>query len=170
MEKFEKALLYRGFNMHESGDSQIVIDNQVVKGVWVVGYLQPMAGLAFITPYNLKATYKPDACTLLSPAVPVVKETVSVATGLYDDFDLPKLIFQDDLVEYNDGVHIFKGRVVFACGAFGIGCDDNIPLDYSDSCRNDNFISFWELMSQQDVIENTVDYVTVIGNVWEGEK
>lgn len=171
MKKLERALLYKGFHMHKRGDKYIVVDGERVSGFWVIGYLNLTSGLAFITPYNLDATYNPEASTLLSPSVPVVKDTVCMFTGLEDCQEKSKLICQDDIVEYNDGIHYFKGKVVYACGAFGIGTDDTIPLDYSDSCRNDNFISFWELMEHQEVVEdNVVDYVTVICNVWEVEE
>ena len=37
MEKFENALLYRGFHCNDNGDKIIVIDGMKLKGYWVIG-------------------------------------------------------------------------------------------------------------------------------------
>jgi hypothetical protein len=168
MEKFEKALLYRGFHCNSNGDKTIIVGDRTLKGSWIVGYLQLTKTMAFITPYKVDVTYAESHSTLMSPAVPVVMDTVSMATGVYDDFDLPQLIFQDDIVEYNDGINIFTGKVCFEAGAFGIGCNDTIPIDSS----SDNFISFYEMIINQEVVDDCmiVNNVKVIGNIWEENK
>ena len=103
----------------------------------------------------------------MSPAVAVVKDTVCICTGVYDDNDdgTPALIFQNDIVVYNDGFHYFKGRVCFEGGAFGIGCESTIPIE----SRSDNFVSFHEMIFNQEVWDdfNQVQNVTVLGNMWE---
>ena len=56
-----------------------------------------------------------------------------------------KIVFKMD-PDYkgpNDSIRI-RGTVVFECGALGIGTNDNIPYKLH-ACRNDNFVSFWEL-------------------------
>lgn len=45
---------------------------------------------------------------------------------------------------YDEEVSTFNGKVVFECGAFGIGTDEDIP-DFISACNNDNFVSFWEI-------------------------
>lgn len=167
MKDFKNTLLYRGFHCHENGDKFITIDDMKVKGSWIVGYLHLTNGLAFITPYNLKVTFLPENATLLSPAVAVIKDTVSMATGVYDDFDLPQLIFQNDIVRYDDGNVSFEGRVVFELGSFGIATDDNIPI----KSISDNFVSFCEMIVNQEYVDDyhSVEYVTVIGKIWREE-
>lgn len=165
MEKFENALLYRGFHGNESGDKTIVINGIEVKGFWVIGYLHLTKGMGFITPYNLNVTYAPEHSTLLSPSVPVYKDTICMCTSVYDDSDKPVLIFQNDIVTFNDGSHHFKGRVCFEGGAFGIACENTIPID----SLSDNFISFYEMIFNQEVWDdfNQVQYLKVDGNMWE---
>lgn len=165
MEKFENALLYRGFHGNEDGSETIVIDGIKIKGFWVIGYLHLTKGMAFITPYNLNVTYVPAHSTLMSPAIAVYQDTVCMCTSVYDDQDKPVLIFQNDIVVYNDGVHYFEGRVCFEGGAFGIACDDTIPIE----SKSDNFISFYEMIFNQEVWDsfNQVQSVTVKRNMWE---
>lgn len=167
MEKFKNSLLYRGFHCNDNGDKTIVVDGMKLQGYWVIGYLHMTNGLAFITPYTLKVTYVPKHSTLMSPAVAVIKDTVCICTGVYDDNDdgTPALIFQNDIVVYNDGFHYFKGRVCFEGGAFGIGCESTIPIE----SHSDNFISFYEMIFNQEVWDdfNQVQNVTVLGNMWE---
>lgn len=164
MENFKNALLYRGFHCHDKGDINIVVDNVKMKGSWVVGYLHLTNGLAFITPHDLKVTFLPEHSTLLSPAVAVIKETVCMATGVYDDFDLPQLIFQNDIVRYDDGNISFEGRVVFELGSFGIASDDIIPID----SISDNFVSFCEMIVRQECVDDyySVQNLKIIGKVW----
>lgn len=165
MEKFKNALLYRGFHCDDNGDKTIVVGDRTLKGSWVIGYLQLTKSMAFITPYNANVAYAIAEETLMSPAVKVEQDTISMTAGVYDDFDLPQLIFQGDIVEYNDGINYFTGKVHFEAGAFGIATDDNIPIESS----SDNFISFYEMIIKQEYIDEymIVDYVKIIGNIWE---
>ncbi len=166
MEKFRNALLYRGFHCTDDGDKTIVVGDRTLKGNWVIGYLQLTKSMAFITPYKSAVSYAIAESTLMSPALKVEMDTVGMTAGVYDDFDLPQLIFQGDIVEYNDGINYFTGTVCFEAGAFGIGTSDNIPIESS----SDNFISFYELIMKQEYVDEymVVDYVKIIGNQWEG--
>lgn len=103
----------------------------------------------------------------------VIPETVGQCTGLTDKND--KLIFEGDIVKIVD---FQVGIVTNECGAFGVGVNKSIDWDYLDSeiaeitgcnnmpyfCKNDNFISLWELMwnyNQEDFCE----VAEVIGNI-----
>jgi hypothetical protein len=167
VEKFQNALLYRGFHCDNNGNKIITVNGTQLKGYWVIGYLQLTKSMAFITPYNVDVTYVTTQSTLISPALEVVVDTVSMCTSIYDDQDRPVLIFQNDTVIYNDGFHCFKGRVCFEGGAFGIACDYTIPIESS----SDNFISFYEMIFNQEVWDNFnhVDNVTITGTIWEDE-
>lgn len=85
-------------------------------------------------------------------------------------------IFEGNIVKIAD----FQiGQVVFECGAFGIAVMPYIDWDYLDSeiaeytgcnnrplfCRNDNFISLWEIMWNYNQEENNCNVVEVIGNI-----
>lgn len=84
-------------------------------------------------------------------------------TGLHDEEGTP--ICSGDEIEYNDGFYYFRGTVVYECGAFGIGVKETLPSDlFSDYCRNDNFISFWEIIWNSDEPdEGFVPNVKIIG-------
>ena len=74
-----------------------------------------------------------------------------------------------------DTVRLFKqtGEIIFESGAYGIGFLETIDWDYIDSqipivtgtdnnprfCRNDNFVSFWELLWNFNCEE---DYCSVV--------
>lgn len=104
----------------------------------------------------------------------VAPETVGQYTGLTDKNG--KRIFEGDIVKIVD---FQMGCVVYECGAFGIAVKPYIDWNYLDSeiaeitgcnnspdfCRNDNFISLWELMWNYNQEENSCDVVQVIGNI-----
>ena len=104
----------------------------------------------------------------------VIPETVGQFTGLTDKNG--KRIFEGDIVKIVD---FQMGCVVYECGAFGIAVKPYIDWNYLDSeiaeitgcnnspdfCRNDNFISLWELMWNYNQEENSCDVVEVIGNI-----
>ena len=99
--------------------------------------------------------------------VEVIPETVCQYTGL--DADKKAFsIYKDDVIKFDDGNACFIGRVDKECGAWGIVVD-SIPLDYAESCHNDNFISFLEIMWNSDnpdlILDDVVPYVEVIGNI-----
>lgn len=72
-----------------------------------------------------------------------------------------------------------RGVVTQECGAFGIYIKHCVDWDYLDNlivlitgcnnhssfCRNDNFVSFWELMWNYNQEENMCSVVEVIGNI-----
>lgn len=97
----------------------------------------------------------------------IIPETAGQHTGLTDKNG--ECIFKDDIVRFDDGQTKFKGKVTNECGAWGIATQDMIPLELKYSCKNDNFISFWELMWNSDdpdcLIDGYVPYVEVIGNI-----
>lgn len=106
--------------------------------------------------------------------VTVVPETVGQYTGLCDKNGVK--VFKGDIVKIVD---FQMGCVVYECGAFGIAVNPYIDWNYLDSeiaeitgfnnspyfCRNDNFISLWELMWNYNQEENSCDVVQVIGNI-----
>ena len=120
-----------------------------------------------------------SACSIM-PHTPtaycwrVDPETVGQYTGLTDKNGVR--IFEGDIVKIVD---FQMGCVVYECGAFGIAVKPYIDWNYLDSeiaeitgcnnspdfCRNDNFISLWELMWNYNQEENSCDVVQVIGNI-----
>lgn len=109
----------------------------------------------------------------------VLPDTVGQFTGLKDKNG--KRIFEGDIVKILD----FQiGKIVFECGAFGIAVLPRIDWDYLDSeiagitgcdnrpyfCRNDNFISLWELMWNYNQEENVCDVIEIIGNVHDNHE
>lgn len=98
-------------------------------------------------------------------------ETVGQYSGMYLMSDLPggdtscRFIYEGDIVEYNDGVSKFRGKIVFENGAFGIATEQQIPIQLPNACYNDNFISLWELYWNQDSHDYGLECLKVI----EGE-
>ena len=104
----------------------------------------------------------------------VIPETVGQYTGLTDKNGTK--IYEGDIVNILD---YQSGIVTKECGAFGIVIKPFIDWDYLDSeietitgcrnrpyfCRNDNFISLWELMWNYNQEENSCYVVEVIGNI-----
>lgn len=109
---------------------------------------------------------------------PIVKpETVGQYTGLKDKNGTR--IFEGDVVKLFD---IAIGEIVCECGAFGISCRQQIDYDYLASeiasvtgcdnkprfCRNDNFVSLWELYWNYNQESSEISVIEVIGNVHDG--
>lgn len=111
-------------------------------------------------PYGVVIQYYKDNKRIKAAVIP---ETIGEWTGLCDKNGVK--ISEDDIVEYNDGFYYFKGKVVFECGAFGIACEDVIPLDLEYACNNDNFISLWELIWNSESLDSEYVGVEVIGNI-----
>lgn len=137
-------------------------------GKWVKGYL-------YITHIGAHEIGSYDAeINIERFTFDVIPETVGQYTGLTDKNG--KRIFEGDIVKIVD---FQMGCVVYECGAFGIAVKPYIDWNYLDSeiaeitgcnnspdfCRNDNFISLWELMWNYNQEENSCDVVQVIGNI-----
>lgn len=140
-------------------------------GEWIEGFYSAEE----YNPYIGKIEYIPriqiiGKCVSLG----VIPETVGQYTGLTDKNGVR--IFEGDIVKIVD---FQMGCVVYECGAFGIAVKPYIDWNYLDSeiaeitgcnnspdfCRNDNFISLWELMWNYNQEENSCDVVQVIGNI-----
>ena len=107
---------------------------------------------------------------------PVLPKTIGQYTGLTDKNGLTK-IFEGDVVKLFD---IAIGEIVCECGAFGISCRQ-IDYDYLASeiasvtgcdntpmfCRNDNFVSLWELYSNYNEENSEISVIEVIGNIYD---
>lgn len=105
----------------------------------------------------------------------VDETTICQCTGLTDKNG--QEIWENDIVDYLGR----KGKVKYECGSFGIvfreiidweeieanicpitGCDNSLY-----ACENDNFISLWEIMWNFNDIENSIETIEVIGNIFD---
>lgn len=167
---FERYMYHRGFYPTESGKTVIHYNGQLVKGSWVYGYLWMGNNYAVIIPHNCGVDHDPSNNVMRTPAYHVLQDTVSMLTGLFTGLFDHK-IWQDDIVKFDDGQTSFIGKVVFCHGAFGIAADRG-PMDASlkNWCHNDNYISFHELMENQDCPDvDIVEHLSILGNVWEND-
>lgn len=103
--------------------------------------------------------------------------TICQYTGLTDKNG--KKIWENDVVDFLG----YKGIVKFECGSFGIAFTFREIIDWEEieinicpitgcdnalyACKNDNFISLWEIMWNFNDEDDSVYTVEVIGNIFE---
>ncbi len=140
---------------------------------WVEGYLIQGNKTYIVTIEAINYMVVSTSCMASIELVEVIPKTVGQCTGLKDKNG--KLIFGGDVVKI---VNFQVGIVTQECGAFGVSIAPCIDWDYLDSeiaeitgcdnmsyfCRNDNFISLYELMWNYNQ-EEFCDVVEVIGNI-----
>ena len=106
----------------------------------------------------------------------VEPETVSQFTGLTDKNG--KKIFEGDIIKYCDediyyypeDCTEFFGEIVQECGAFGIGTQNELPLELENWCSNDNFVSLWEIYWNLNCCGGELSMIEVIGNVYDNKE
>lgn len=105
----------------------------------------------------------------------IIPETAGRFAGIYDKKG--KCIFEDDIVI----LFGHYGKVIQQCGAFGIYLPNGIDYDYLASeiapitgsnaapmfCRDNNFVSFWELMRNYKQTDVVCGMVEVVGNAYD---
>lgn len=143
-------MIFRGFCICESGDKYITVNKTPRKGKWIIGDIchLPLGQAAIMEPpYSYAA----------------VPETVGRYSSVNDEDEM--MIFEGDVVEYNDGINYFKGKVMLLSGAFGVFCDEEIPFEYAGGRK---FVSFHEIICNDGWIDTgNVRNVKVIGNIFE---
>lgn len=134
---------------------------------WIWGYL-----------YRLSERLNPFIMFVNSNAESheVIPETVGQFTGLTDKNG--KKIFEGDIVRYCDedcyyypeDCTEFFGKVVQECGAFGVGTQNELPLELENWCSNNNFVSLWEIYWNLNCCDGELPMIEVIGNVYDNKE
>lgn len=139
------------------------IDN----GEWVEGLLTVMCGQYHIINQNDENT-----------SYPIDSETICQYTGLTDENG--NKIWENDIVDFLGR----KGNICYGCGSFGIYYNETIDWEEIESnictitgcdnalyaCKNDNFISLWEIYWNFNDEDSSVNTVEVIGNIFDNKE
>lgn len=169
-----KKIKFRGKRILEP----INIDQYAPNG-WVYGGLIDCSDEMYILPYDVSGEMYIDRpyrfrandyeCRVM--LAQVEPKSIGQFTGLTDKNG--KEIYEGDIVQIYDIV----GSVVFECGTFGLGFEKEIDYEvlegyiylndthYFDwhGCKNDNFISFFEIFWNFD----NFNCLEVIGNIYD---
>lgn len=143
------------------------IDN----GEWVYGFYSRITD--HYTPKNIHYinTYTDisEKETIITELFEVDPDTLCIPSGITDGKGIKgKMLWTGDIVDFFGMI----GVVTFEHGAFGIRfkeyidwdiVKENCPYDFIHSCRNDNFVSLWELLWNFD---NKCP-ITVLGNIYD---
>lgn len=153
------------------------IDN----GEWIVGDLIQNKFLRGMRSWISSEKYDPKRLRKISKnmaqwrSVEVDPSTICQYTGLSDNNG--ELIFENDIVEFLG----HRGIVKFECGSFGIAYEKHIDWDEIQAnitpitgcenilyaCKNDNYISLWEIYWNFNDEEDSLSTVEVIGNIFD---
>lgn len=147
-----REILFRGKHVH------VCQDNKHLDGSWIEGYLTDKS---HINDGKFEFLIRP--------------ETVCQYTWLNDKHAEP--IYENDIVDFLG----HRGIVKFEFGTFGIFCEKHIDWDEIQAnimpvtgcenllyvCKNDNFISLWEIYWNFNDEDNYLSTVEVVGNVFD---
>lgn len=148
---------------------------------WIEGYFLQLyrSERAFIVPKQFvqRGTLRMSGETppkIIS--VEVFPKTVGEFTGLVDKYG--KKIFEGNIIRYCDedcyyypeDCTEFFGKVVQECGAFGVGTQNELPLELKNWCSNDNFVSLWEIYWNLNCSDDRLPMIEVIGNIYDNKE